>query len=263
MLIAARLAGVPIVLTIHDELKEKYSRMKWLSISFLDRFCARYTCVSKYSRNRFVEYSGRKSDQISVIYNGIDISKYDSSIDSNAARKTLAVSQSCPIIGIIGRLSPQKGIGTFLNVARIVHQKVPETIFLVIGDGQEREKLEDKARTGMQNYVVFTGYRKDVANCLAAIDVFCMTSIFEPFGIVLAEAMCTEKPVVATMVGGIPEVVDDGNTGILVDVYDIDGFAGAILAYLNDPELARKHGIAGRNRVTENFSLDRMAIEKE
>jgi glycosyltransferase involved in cell wall biosynthesis len=167
--------------------------------------------------------------------------------------------RSTRVVGFVGRLTAQKGVMHLLHAARIVLARRPETRFVIVGDGTERQRLEDEAKGIHPAAFTFVGERSDARQLMADFDLLAVPSEWEPFGIVNLEAMAAELPVVAFAVDGIPEVVEDQVTGLLVRPRDPAVLADAILALLADPIRCRQMGAAGRRRVEEHFSRARMA----
>ena len=257
--LAARLAGIPVVVSIHNVVMESDHARKSLFNKFTERAVYCYITVSENNRKLQIEQLGRDPDHIRVIHNAINIDDFDPLTDGAPVRRELNISAHAPLIGTIARLSPQKGIDVFLKMAAALLKTHPQARFLVVGDGEVRETyLALQREMGLEHAVIFAGQRTDMAVCLAAMNVFVLTSRFEPFGLVLAEAMAMKKPVVASRVGGIPEVVIEGKTGYLAASGDADEFSAYVARYLQDIELSIVHGEAGRLHVQANFSVDGM-----
>jgi glycosyltransferase involved in cell wall biosynthesis len=166
-----------------------------------------------------------------------------------------------PLISIIGRLAPVKGHRVFLESARKVLAARPDAEFWIIGAGDLRDQLEATAqRLGLKSAVSFLGYRADACYAMAISDVVVCASFYESFPRVVLEALVAERPVVATSVGGIPEIVMDGKTGVTVPAADPHRLAEAVLRLINQPKLARRLATAGRNLVAEHYTLDAQAL---
>jgi glycosyltransferase involved in cell wall biosynthesis len=162
-------------------------------------------------------------------------------------------------IGTVGRLSWEKDQQALLEAFGLLKKQVDNACLLIVGDGALRGDLERAAEDlGIANDVQFLGYRDDVPSIMAALDVFVLPSLEEGISLTLLEAMAASRPIVATDVGGNPEVVVDGETGILVPSEDVAALAGAIIKLYGDKELRGKMGAAGRKRVEEHFSLNAM-----
>jgi len=167
---------------------------------------------------------------------------------------------SGPVISIVGRLQPVKGHRIFLAAARMVLGVRPDARFWIIGDGELRSELEAMAsQIGLGGAVCFLGYRKDALQLLRMSDVAVCASHYESFSRFLLEALALERPVVATAVGGIPEIVVDGKTGLLVPPRDPEALAAAVLRLLEDRELAQRLGAAGRGFVNQHYSAQSQA----
>ena len=179
-------------------------------------------------------------------------------------RTELGIAENIPIVGIVGRLSPQKDYPTFLKAAAEVLRAVPEAVFLIAGDGSLRHELE-KLAAGLtiESRVRFLGYRTDILDVVSTFDVFVLSSLWEGLPLAVLEAMALEKPVVATSVPGTAEAVVDGESGYLVPLKDSPVLAQKTVELLRDPEKSRKMGKAGRRRVVDYFDLGRMVDEHE
>jgi glycosyltransferase involved in cell wall biosynthesis len=173
-------------------------------------------------------------------------------------------------IGLIGRISPWKGQHIFLQAAALVRQNFPDARFFIVGSalfGEAEYDRKVRALTeslGISDRVTFTGFRKDVPNVIADMDLIVHASTTgEPFGQVIIEGMAAGKPVIATDGGGVPEIVEDGKTGILVPMGDVQAMADAIARLLADPALAADMGARGRERVRDHFTIERKARKVE
>ncbi len=156
-------------------------------------------------------------------------------------------------------LAPHKGQRHLVAAAAQVVREIPDARFLIVGDGELRDTLQHQiASLGLERHVQLTGFRADALGLIKSLDLFVMSSITEGLGSVLLEAMACERAVVATRAGGIPEVVEDGATGLLVPPQDEAALAAAIVRLLQDPEARRHFGTAGRARVLGEFSVERM-----
>jgi glycosyltransferase involved in cell wall biosynthesis len=160
----------------------------------------------------------------------------------------------------MGRLVPVKGLETFLKAARIIQSRKDKVKFLIVGDGPLKGTLRALARHyGLEHDVLFLGHRNDSYDVLAMMDVLVLPSLSEGIPMVLLEALALKRPVVASRVGGIPEVVEDCATGRLVEPGREGELAEACIALMDDPDLAERLGLAGRHRVRERFSVRSMA----
>jgi glycosyltransferase involved in cell wall biosynthesis len=199
-----------------------------------------------------------------VIPNGVDVTELDAARgDTMQIRRGLGLGAG-PVIGFAGRLTPQKDPMTFLRSVAAVRRDLPTAMGLVVGDGPLRADLElEAARVGLGEHCVFTGARSDVPALLDAMDVFVLSSVSEGFPFVLLEAMAMARPVVATMVDGVTEIVQDDISGVLVAPGDPSSIAGAVLGLLRHPAHARAVGAAARAHVADRFSVERMIHQTE
>jgi glycosyltransferase involved in cell wall biosynthesis len=261
-LLAARLAGVPVIVaTEHQAPDARPSPATRLANDFADRLLARLIAVSESDRQQQLTIGGRRPELLITIPNGVDLDRLrPSSPEVLAARAgELGIPPGAPVIGTVGRLHEQKDVATFLLAASLLRERFPELQALVVGDGPLAAALRRQATgLGLGDAMHFTGHRDDVADLISLMDVFVLASIYESFGLVLAEAMALCRPIVATCVGGIPEVVSDGVTGLLVPPQQPEALAAAIERCLADPALATRLAAAGRERVVREFTVDVM-----
>ena len=216
----------------------------------------RFTTVSEDLRRWLIEDVKVDSAKIQRIYNGVDTA-HDAPADRAEIRAALGVPADAPVIGTVGRLDPVKDQAGLLEAfARL---RTTGAVLVIVGDGPCRADLHGRAAAlGLGERVRFLGARKDVAHVLGAMDVFVLPSIAEGVSNTILEAMATGLPVVATRVGGNPELVSPGVTGQLVPRQHPDALADAIDRYLGDPVLRLAHGTQARARAVEMFSLDSM-----
>lgn len=216
-----------------------------------------YTAVSEFTRVRLVRVERMPRARIVVIYNGVDVEGADRAPEPATARAALGIDPAVPIVLSVGRLDRVKDFGTLVEAMAKVVIDVPEALLLVAGDGDAgyRDELRGQAETlGIAAHVRFLGSRRDVPTLLAACDAFALTSITEATSMTILEAMAAGRPVVATHVGGNPELVVPGSTGVLVPVGDSGAVAEALADLLGDPAKAAVLGAAGRRRVVERFT---------
>ena len=177
-------------------------------------------------------------------------------------RAELGIPPETPVVAIVARLVPIKAHEVFLRAARLVCAVLPSTQFLVVGDGERREALERlTAELGLGASVRFLGWRRDLERIYADAWVVALSSRNEGSPVSLIEAMAAERPVVATRVGGVPDLVDDGVTGCLVPPDDPGALAEALVALLQDPERRQVLGKAARERVIPAFAAGRLVAD--
>ncbi|MEA1926999.1 MAG: glycosyltransferase [Candidatus Auribacterota bacterium] len=203
-------------------------------------------------------------DKIKVIYNGIDTTLFQPAEKINSLREELGLNQNDMVIGTIGHFAPLKGYDDLIIAMPLILESVPETRLLIVGEAiypayrDYQEKLRELiVRLDLFDKVIFAGQRDDLPAVLNTLDIFVLPSWSEGFGRANLEAMAAGKPVISTRVGGIPEVVLDGETGILVEPYDPDAIARAIIKLALDKDLKTRMGREGIERA-QLFSLDKM-----
>ena len=235
--------------------------------------CRMADCVlvnAEAVRQRLIA-EGFAARKIAVIPNGINIEGFASRPGRDTLRRALGLPAFGPLVTVVARLNPLKGLEPFLEAARRIAERLPEARFLVVGDSEPsprrppyRATLEAlAARLGLSARVSFLGFRSDVAELLAASTVSVLPSLSEGLSNVLLESMAVGVPVVATRVGGNPEAVEHGVTGLLVAPGDAFALAHAVTLLLEHPHLARCYGEAARRRVHERFSDLRMVRATE
>jgi glycosyltransferase involved in cell wall biosynthesis len=193
-----------------------------------------------------------------TVHEGIDIDHVLAAPAVNV-HEALWLPHHAPIVGNVAALVPHKGQRHLVDAAHLVVQAVPDARFVILGEGELRESLERQVREyHLEKHVLLPGFREDVLGCLKGFDLFVMSSVTEGLGTSLLDAMACSRAVVASNTGGIPEVVADGETGVLVAPRDHRALADAIIRLLGNAELRAAMGRAGFARVRERFSLDRM-----
>ena len=214
--------------------------------------------VSRAIEQKLID-EGRTTVPIELIYNGVDLERYDHQEPCCTLRDEYGMEPGSQIVGVVARLEPEKGHPTLLEAWPHVLQHVPDAYLLVIGEGSRRDALEAQARDlRIAHRVVFTGRRDDVPAVTAALDVAVLPSYREAQGLTILEAMALSRPVVASNVGGIPEMIQDGRTGLLVEPHDADGLAHAITRILTDHPLADMLARQAHDMVHDRFSIELM-----
>ena len=195
--------------------------------------------------------------RIVIVQNGLDLTRERG--NNQGTEGKLKRAGNHPIVGTITRLSPQKDIPTFLKMAVLVIKDLPKVQFLIVGDGEKRKELQDLAeKLGLGDHVRFLGYRKDVPDLLKTFNIFALSSLWEGLPIVILEAMAAEKPVVATTVDGVAEVVEHDKTGLLVEPQRPDLLAKSVIELIRNPNRAKGMGKRGRERLERYFSIKRV-----
>ena len=256
--IAARIAGVKHTINwVHNAsgLVQRGTVRRTVDRA-LTRWTSAYFGVAEAQRPYLVDELGHPDDKIRVIYNGVDLAQFRTSTDRGVLAE-FGFAENDPVVGIVAVLRPEKDHVNLLRAARTVVDELTNARFLIIGDGPTRPQLEALCtELGITPNVRFAGSRDDVARLLPAIDVFVLTSTSECFPISVLEAMACARPAVCSAVGGIPEVIKDGETGYLVPPKDPPQLAARLVRLLQDPLTARRMGRAARARVEAEFDLD-------
>jgi glycosyltransferase involved in cell wall biosynthesis len=270
---AGRLARCSVIWHVRDRIEDDYlPKIVVRLFRFLCRVIPSYVIANSAATFRTLKLgpvaedgpsraAGERHRRYSVVHDGTYPRPY-----SNSAEDGRALSR----IGLIGRISPWKGQGVFLEAAARVAKRFPNARFMIIGAAlftehdYEQEVRRLPAKLGIENLVEFTGFRDDVERMIDELDLVVHASTTgEPFGQVIIEGMAAGKPIVATNGGGVPEIVEDGTTGILVPMGDAPAMAEAICRMLADPAKAREMGRRGRQRVESHFTLERTARRVE
>ncbi len=213
---------------------------------------------------RKIHDEGRATVPVELIYNGVDLERYDHQEPCCTLRDEYGMEPGAVMVGVVARLEPEKGHPTLLEAWPLVLKQVPDAYLVIVGEGSRREALEQQARElRVAHRVIFTGRRDDVPAVTAALDCAVLPSYREAQGLTILEAMALSRPVVATKVGGIPEMIEDGVTGLLVPPGDAAALAAAIGRVLLDHPLADTLGRAGHDMVHDRFCVELMvrAIE--
>jgi len=219
--------------------------------------------VSHAMEQKIVD-EGRATAPVRLIYNGVDIERYEHQEPGHTLRDEYGMEPGSRIVGVVARLEPEKGHPTLLEAWPLVLQQVPDAYLLVVGEGSRRAELEQLARElRVAHRVVFTGRREDMPAVTAAFDVAVLPSYREAQGLTILEAMALSRPVVASNVGGIPEVIEDGVTGLLVPPHDAEALAAAIVRLLTDHAYADTIARAGHDLVHDRFCIELMVKEIE
>jgi glycosyltransferase involved in cell wall biosynthesis len=263
--VAAMRRSVPAVVhTFHGHVLDGYfSQPATKAIAAAERGLARITdalvAVSPAVRDELLDLGIGTPATWHVIPLGLDLEPLlTSTIRRPQGRSTLGLPAKGPLVGIVGRLVPIKDHRTFVRAAAIVARDHPDATFVVAGDGPDRSSIESSARQLLGDRVVFLGWVDDLVPLYAALDVVVVTSRNEGTPVALIEAMAAGRPVVATRVGGVPDVIDDGRTGLLAPAADVPAVAAAISSILQTPNFARNLVRWGRE-ASGRFGLDRLA----
>ena len=258
----SRLLGnrLPILFTEHGRTFPDYRRNKRVFANqFLFSRKDSVIAVGNQVRNALIANEGIAEKKIEVIYNGIDVRKFQPRIDGRSeTREKLGLSESDTAVIHVARLDPLKDHISAVRAFGLLKSN-PEIRLLIVGEGQEKANIENEIRNlGVEKQVEMLGLRSDIPELLNASDVCLLTSRSEGIPLTLAEAMATELPVVATNVGGVSEIVLDGETGLLCDARDVESLASHISHLCRSAGQRTDFGKAGRKRIISHFNADSM-----
>ncbi|MFQ5739058.1 MAG: glycosyltransferase family 4 protein [Acidobacteriota bacterium] len=247
--LAARLAGVPITVAsrrVNFPLRSSLSRFKynWMLDSIFT--------VSRSIRDTLVD-QGVDPALIEVVYEGVDLAWIDSLPLPRLPRPKQGQG---PVVGMVAHLSPEKGHDTLLRAAARLKSEFPTTTYVLVGEGKLEPRLRQEVeRLELSKSVSFTGFRSDSEALMKQFDLFCLPSLSEGLSSAILAAMANRLPVIATRVGGIPELVVDGETGLLVPVQDVGCLTRSLATLLKSESVRRRMGARGRRRIETNFTL--------
>jgi glycosyltransferase involved in cell wall biosynthesis len=271
--VAARMfTRTPVVHMLHAFAMHRYRpgmsrRAALLAERRLDRWTDWYIAGSLAMVHRGLSQRIFTADKVVLISNGVELTQFpgDAGSESTPSEVTLPGRRQAQVtVGFLGRLEEEKGGADLIRAAAIVRQQNQHVRFRIAGDGTLRPQLERlAARLQLADTIEFVGWNRDSVGFLKQIDILAMPSLWEAFGLSAAEAMALGKPVIASRIGGLPEVVEEGRTGILVPPADPAALARAIVELAADPARRRALGMYGRARVEQFFTLDRMVSRHE
>jgi glycosyltransferase involved in cell wall biosynthesis len=221
--------------------------------------CDVVTVPSDASRAAYLDAYDTSPSKVVTVRGAVDLEPFDRQGDAAGVRRDLGLGSGDKVAAVVGRLHSGKGIEHAIRAAQLIREKEPAFSLLVVGSGPLAGAAGKLAQDcGLSDAVVFAGSRADVPSILASVDLLVVPSESETAGLAAIEGMAASLPVVATDVGGLPEAVENGVTGILVPPTDPGAIANAVLRILAEPERARRMGAAGRARVEADFSVERL-----
>jgi glycosyltransferase involved in cell wall biosynthesis len=230
--------------------KNAFSRWKY-------RHVDAFICASNSIREMLID-DGLPADRLTVVYEGIDLERIAAAPEIDI-HKEFWLPHGAPIVGNVAALVPHKGQRHLIDAAALVLQEVPDVRFLIVGAGELEASLRHQVkRLNLEKHIIFTGFRPDVLSLHKAFDFYVMSSVTEGLGTSALDAMACGRAVIATRAGGLSEVVDDGETGLLVPVRDPQALAVAIVRLLQDRDFREACGRRGSERGRRRFNADRM-----
>lgn len=251
--LAGKPLGVPVIW--HVRVIESEGAYDFLLVSL----CTRLIAISYAVQKRFNWLLKKHPEKVVVIHNGVDTLEFNPEISGADIRREFSLPPDAPVAGVVGNLIPWKGQECFVRAAKEVLKAIPNARFLVVGEGECRANLERlTGELGLKGKAIFTGGRFDIPGLMAAMDVVVHSSITpEPFARVVIEAMATGKPVVAMNEGGVPEIIENGVSGVLIPPKNPALMAGAIIDLFNNREKATEIGLTARRKIEEKFSIEK------
>ena len=263
--LAARLAGVPVIVhTYHGHvLRGYFGPLKNAAFRWAERVLGLLSqaliAVSESVRADLVDLGVAPLSKIRVVPLGLELRHLAEPLPKGGLRTPYAIPANAPLIGIVGRLVPIKGLGDFLEAATIVHKSLPEAHFAIVGDGEERSLLEGRvAELGLTSVVHFYGWLRDMRVVYGDLDVVVNASRNEGTPVAIIEALAASRPVVATSVGGTPDLLGNGSRGSLVPPRDASALAASVLGTWRGLEEATNRARLGRDYVLSHHSVERL-----
>jgi glycosyltransferase involved in cell wall biosynthesis len=254
---AARFAGVRRRLSsLHNTDPWRGRRLPAMAYCAATAGCHAVIAVSQSVADHAIRTASAQTDRIIVVDNGVAIERFDASVGADGSAATLGLKADGPVFAIVGRLEPQKDHETFLTAARAVADALPNAGFIVVGDGTLRESLESRARElGLgPERLVFTGLMRDMPSAYRAADVVVFSSAWEGLPVALLEAMASRRPIAATAAGSIPDIVEDGISGLISGVGDAGALARSMIELGGAADLRARMGAAGRRVIEARYS---------
>jgi glycosyltransferase involved in cell wall biosynthesis len=264
--IAAFLARTPVILytphghNFYGYFSKACSKAIVLIEKILATLTTRIVIFTQLEKKDFIAFGVAPEAKLAVVAQGLELAEYrPTAQEKNAIKGSLGIKQDDFVVGLVSRLEPVKGTQYFIEACRLLAAEFASLRFVIAGDGSLADSLKRKVREyRLGEKVIFLGWRRDIPRILAACEIVVLPSLNEAVGIALIEAQAQGIPVVASKVGGIPEVVQDGITGILVDPAQPQRIAEAVTRLYQDPQASKEMGRAAQRWVRDKFSAAAM-----
>ena len=225
-------------------------------------FCDKIICISEAERQSALDKKICRDDKLQVIFNGVDIEAYETGVHGVVKRKDLNIPEDAFVVGMVGRMSTQKAPDVFIKMAKLVKVKVPNAHFIIVGNGNQEDEIRKYAEdNGFSDSLHITGWVDNPMSYVELFDVACLLSRWEGFGLALPEYMMASKPIVASRVDAIPNIISDGENGLLVEVDDATGASKAVLRIYQDDGLKNRLVTQGMEDVHNRFNARRVSEE--
>jgi len=262
---AAFFVRVPVIIhTPHGHVFWGYfGKLKTRIFILLEKISAlvtdRLIMLTEQEKNDHLHFHIAPENKFSVVHSGINLDEFsNTSVDPASMKRRLGVPEDNLIVGTVGRLTSIKGHRYLIEAARKIAGSRPDTTFVILGDGELLDELKNMVtRSDIEENIKFLGWRSDVAEVMSTFDIFALPSLNEGMGRVLVEAMALGRPIVASNIGGIPDLVVDGENGYLVPVGDVESLAARIRKLLDDPEKREEMGECGK-KIAIDYSANAM-----
>ena len=225
-------------------------------------FCDKIICISDAEKQSALDKKICKEDKLQVIFNGVDIEAYENGVHGAVKRRDLNISVDAFVVGMVGRMSPQKAPDVFVKMAKLVKDEVSNAHFIIVGNGNQEDEIRKYAEdNGFSNSLHITGWVDNPMSYVELFDVACLLSRWEGFGLALPEYMMAGKPIVASRVDAIPNIIRNGENGLLVEVDDDIGASKAVLRIYREDELRDRLVAQGLEDVHKKFNARRVSEE--
>lgn len=225
-------------------------------------FCDKIICISDAEKQSALDKKICKEDKLQVIFNGVDIETYENGVHGAVKRRDLNIPEDAFVVGMVGRMSPQKAPDVFVKMAKKVKEAVPNAHFIIVGNGNQEAEIRRYAEdNGFSDSLHITGWVDNPMSYVELFDVACLLSRWEGFGLALPEYMMADKPIVASSVDAIPNIIRDGENGLLVKVDDDVGASEAVLRIYQEDGLKDRLVTQGLEDVHSRFNARRVSEE--
>lgn len=225
-------------------------------------FCDKIICISDAEKQSALDKKICREDKLQVIFNGVDIEAYENGVHGAVQREDLNIPEDAFVVGMVGRMSPQKAPDVFIKMAKLVKDKVPNAHFIIVGNGDLETEIRRYAEeNGFSDRLHITGWVENPMSYVELFDVACLLSRWEGFGLALPEYMMAGKPIVASRVDAIPNIIRDGENGLLVKVDDANGASEAVMRIYREDGIRENLVAQSVKDVHEKFNVRRVADE--
>lgn len=225
-------------------------------------FCDKIICISDAEKQSALDKKICREDKLQVIFNGVDIETYENGVHGAVKRRDLNIPEDAFVVGMVGRMSPQKAPDVFVKMAKRVKDEVPNAHFIIVGNGNQEAEIRKYAEdNGFSDSLHITGWVDNPMSYVELFDAACLLSRWEGFGLALPEYMMAGKPIVASRIDAIPNIIRDGENGLLVEVDDATGASEAVLQIYQNAELRNRLVVQGMEDVHNRFNARRVSEE--